>query len=182
MCNVLQYRWWCKSPWSWLLEIEHCSVKTVRPLLFFQNLLIASMHPHNSLPSYCSLLIQISVLKHLAGSVNEYKPLSQLQNHYGSLPGLICRFLAFFKGTLISNFNKMVNCELLIIMIQQLDDIYSITTSYLCTCLNIFGLGAYDVSAEQCKSRKLKVGNDMITKLTQWNKRCLTNATVAKLF
>lgn len=122
------------------------------------------MHPHNSLPSYCSLLIQISVLKYLAGSINEYnKPLSQLQNHYGSLPGLIRRFLAFFKGTLISNFKKMVNCELLIIRIQQLDGIYSITTSYLCTCLNIIGLGVYDVSREQCKSRKLEVGNDMIT-------------------
>jgi len=137
-------------------------VKTVRPLLFFQNLLIASMDPHDSLPSYCSLLIQINVLKHLNGSINEYKSVSQLQNHYGSLPGLIRRFLAFFTGTLNSNFNKMVNCELLIIRIQQLDGIYSITTSYVCTCLNIFGLGAYDVSAEQCKSRKLKGRNDMI--------------------
>jgi len=57
----------------------------------------------------------------------------------------------------------MVNCELLIIGIQQLDSIYSIITSYLCTSLDIFGLEAYGVSAEQCKSRNLKVGNEMIT-------------------
>ena len=107
----------------------------------------SKMHPQNSLRSYCSLLIQINVLIHLAGSFNASKPLSQLQNHHGSLLGLTRRFLAFF--TMISNFNKMVNCELLIIGFQQLDSIYSIITSYLSTCLNIFGLGAYDVSAEQ---------------------------------
>ena len=130
-------------------------MKSVRPLLFQENLLIASTHPHNSLPSYCSLLIQINVRKHLAGRFNESKSLGQLQNHYGSLPGLICRFIAFFKGTLILNFNKMVNCELL----------SNLTASqlHICACLNIFGLGAYDISAEQRKPRKLKVGNDMIT-------------------
>ena len=64
---------------------------------------------------------------------------------------------------MISNFNKMVNCELLITGIEQLDGIYSIITSYLCTSLNIFDLGAYDVSAEQYKSRKFKVGNDYLT-------------------
>jgi hypothetical protein len=135
-------------------------MKRVRPLPFLQNLLITSTHPENSLPSYCSLLIQINVLKHLAGSFNTPKPLSQPQHHCGSLPGLTCRFLASFKGTMISNFNKIVNCELPIIGIQQPDGIYSIITSYLCIYLNIFGLGAYDVSAEQCTSRKLKVGND----------------------
>jgi len=40
-----------------------------------QHTLVASMHPHNSLSSCCSsLLVQISVLKHLDASCNRYKP------------------------------------------------------------------------------------------------------------
>ena len=118
-CNVQQYRWRCAGPWSWLQEIKRLSLKRQRPHLLHQNLLTASMHPQNSLPSCCSLLVRINVLKHLAASFNEPKPLSQLRNHHCSLLGLMRRFLAFVKGTLIPNFNKMVARELLIIGVQK---------------------------------------------------------------
>ena len=58
ICSIQQYRWRFTSPWSRLQEIKRCSLKRQRPLLRLQNLLIASMHPHNSLPTYCSLLIK----------------------------------------------------------------------------------------------------------------------------
>ena len=44
-------------------------------LFMLQNILVASKHPRNSLSSYCSsLLVQISVLKHLDASFNHSKP------------------------------------------------------------------------------------------------------------
>jgi hypothetical protein len=103
ICSIQQYGWRYTSPWSWLQGIKRYSLKRQRPLLLLlHNLLIARMHPHNSLPSYCSLLIQINVLNHLAASFNVSKPVSQLRNYHGSLLWLMRRFVAFLKGTLIS--------------------------------------------------------------------------------
>jgi len=72
--------------------------------LLLQNILTASKHPHNSLPSCCSmLLVQINVLKHPNEDCNESKPLSQLHNCPGPL--LRLRFLSF-KGALFLGFKK----------------------------------------------------------------------------
>ena len=69
--NVQQFRWRCTSPWRWLEEIRHWSLARQRHLLL-QHHLIASKHSYNSLSSCgCSLLFQISVLKHLdVSSIN----------------------------------------------------------------------------------------------------------------
>jgi hypothetical protein len=62
------------------------------------------------------------------------------------------RFLSFFKGALLLNFNSLVERELLIMGVQRLEDIFSIISTNLRNWLNILGLGANDVSAERRKS------------------------------
>jgi hypothetical protein len=60
---------------------------------------------------------------------------------------------ASFKGVLLQNFTKTVECYLLILKVKQFEVTLSIVSKNLRVWLNILGLGANDVSAEQCKSK-----------------------------
>jgi hypothetical protein len=92
-----------------------------------QNLLIASKKPHKSLSSCCrSLLVQINVLKHLDANLHKCKPLTQILNSHGTLVRLSLRFPSSFKCALLPNFNKIVELELLILIVYQLKDTFSI--------------------------------------------------------
>jgi hypothetical protein len=107
---------------KWLEEIKHWNFARQRPVLWcnrwskgpsntpayfilLQNV-IARKQRHNPLSSCCSSLI--NVLKHLDASFSESKPLNQLWNHHSPLIRLRLQF-SFFKGTLLLNFNNMVN-------------------------------------------------------------------------
>ena len=68
------------------------------------------------------------------------------------------RFSSFFQGALLQNFKKMVECDLLILEIQQFEDTFSVVSKNLRLWLNILGMGTNDVSAEQRKSRGRKSG------------------------
>jgi hypothetical protein len=79
------------------------------------------------------LLFRIDVLKQLGASFSASKPLSQLRNLHGPLLRLRLRFLSLFKGTLLRNFNKIVERELLIVVAQELEDTFSIAGMNLCS-------------------------------------------------
>jgi hypothetical protein len=107
----------------------------------------------------CLLLNRINILNHLYARINESKTLYHLQNHHGPLLRLKFRFLGFFKVALLSNFKNIVKCKLVIIGVQQMEDIFSISHTNLCTWLNVLGLGANQVSIQQCKSKQCEVGD-----------------------
>jgi hypothetical protein len=60
---------------------------------------------------------------------------------------------ASFKGTLLQNFTKIVDCYLLILKVQQFEVTPRIVPKKLRVWLNIMGPGANDVSGEQCTSK-----------------------------
>lgn len=78
----------------------------------------------------CWLHIHVSGLKHLDAFFSESKPLIELWNHHGPVVRLRLKFLSFFKGALLPNFNKMVEHEIEIVEVQQLEDIFSIVCTY----------------------------------------------------
>jgi len=124
--SVQQYRWRCMRPWRYLEEIRHRSLATQSPVLSLQNLLISSNHPHNSLSSCCcSLRVLLIVHKYLDASFSQSKPLSQLQNRHGPLLRPRIRFLSFFKGAVLLNFDQIVDTGLLFVEFQQLEDVFS---------------------------------------------------------
>jgi hypothetical protein len=52
-------------------------------------------------------------------------------NRQGTILRLGFRFLKFFKGALIPNFNKTVEHELLIMGVWQLEDVFSVVLTNL---------------------------------------------------
>ena len=119
---------------------------TQRPFLLLQNLLIASKQPHNSLSCCCcSMLVSIDVLKHLQRS---HTP------HHGPLIRLRLRLHSFFTGPLILNYNRMVGRELLIMVVQDLEDIYSTVSKNLCALFNIQDLGSNYAGTERRKTHE----------------------------
>ena len=104
ICNILQYIWQWKNPWKCLWENKHWSLAKLRPLLL-QNLPVSSKYPHNSLRRCCkSLIVTVNVHRYLDASYSHSKPLSQLKNSQGPLLRPRLRFLCFFKGGLLPNF------------------------------------------------------------------------------
>jgi hypothetical protein len=108
---------------------------------------------------YCSQLIRISVFKHFVASFSESKPVSQLSNRHGPLLTVRLMFLSFFKGALLPNLNKMVECEILILVVQHLEDIFNIICLDLHVWLNILSVGAKGVSADWHKLTQCKLGD-----------------------
>jgi hypothetical protein len=121
-------------------EIIHWSQERHRSLLL-HNLLTVIKHTHKSLSScYWLLLVQLSVLKHLNANLirPRPKPLSQLWHHHDPLRlrlRLRLRFLSFFKGSLLLNFHKMVQCLILIIVVQQFEDVSNNVRMNLPACV-----------------------------------------------
>jgi hypothetical protein len=76
-------------------------------------------------------------------------PSSELLN--GPLLKLRFRFLGFYNGSLLPNFNKIVECELLMMGVQQLEDVFSIVRTNLRAWLSMLDLGANGVSTERLK-------------------------------
>jgi hypothetical protein len=89
------------------------------------------------------MLVGINVLKHLDASLNQSKPLSQLQTRHGPLLKLMLTFLRFFKGVLLPNFNKMAENQFLITVVQLLE-LQHRTYKFA----PYIGSGANDVNAE----------------------------------
>jgi hypothetical protein len=88
-----------------------------------------------------------NVLRHPDVSFNESKPLSQLRNRHVPLLRLSLWFLY-----LLSNFNSMIEREILVKGIQQPEDIFSIAHRNFLACLTYWGLGANDLSSDRLKS------------------------------
>jgi hypothetical protein len=131
--HVQQCSWRCTNPWRRLEEIKHWCLAHKTPSS-------PSESPHNSLSnSCCSLLVSVSVLKHLDASFSQSKSLGQLQNSHGTILRLKLWFLSFLKSALLHNFGTVVEHELLIVRVQR-------------PWFNIFGMGTNDVSAEWRKS------------------------------
>lgn len=109
-------------------------------LLFLQNLLITSKHP-NPLSSFCcSMPFGVTVLQHLDASFNDSEPLSQLLKRHGRVLRLWHRLLRFLKRVLFQNFNKIVQCELLIVGVRQVEDIFNIVRTNLRAWIGTLGL------------------------------------------
>jgi len=53
-------------------------------------------------------------------------------------------FLSFFERSLLQNFIEIVECKLLIVGTQQLDEIFGILLKNLLSLLNILSLGPKD--------------------------------------
>jgi hypothetical protein len=88
----------------------------------------ASKQPRNPSSSCCcSLLFRIDDLKHFDARCSASKPFGQLQNRRSDLLRLRITFLILFTAALLRNFNKMVERELLIVVLQELEDMFSIT-------------------------------------------------------
>jgi hypothetical protein len=115
------------------------------PRIILHNLLMTSKHLHSSLSNCCLLLFRINVLEHFDSDFNESKSLSQLRNPHGPLLVPRLMFLSFFKRILLPNFNEIVECKLLIVGTQQLDELFSILLTNLLSLLNILSLGPKDV-------------------------------------
>jgi hypothetical protein len=74
----------------------------------------------------CSLLLRTHVRKQYDdASLSESLLLSENQNNFGFLLRVRLRFLNFFKGALLVNFNKIVELGFPIVGVQQLEDIFS---------------------------------------------------------
>lgn len=129
---VQQCRRQCTSPCRWCEEVTYLRLARQSPCLLLQNLLIASKHPHKFLSICCRCLFLPVSFRHLDAIFNEIKPLSQIWNCHDPL--LKFRCLSFFKGILLPNF-KMVKCEHLIMVVQQLDTFSDVRT-HLHTCPN----------------------------------------------
>ena len=138
--NVQQYCWQCTNPLRWRGEIKHWRLARQRPLLVVHNLVIASKHLHNSLSSSCcSLLVRNIVLKRLDVVSISPSPSVCFQT-------VMVRFLSivmFFKGAVFPKLNRILECQLLTIELQQFEG-----TNYR-AWLNILCLGTNDVSAER---------------------------------
>ena len=99
-------------------------------LKLLQSILIASKYPHNSLWSCCySLFVPVSVLRHLDAIFSG----SMLQNRHGPL--LRLRFLRFFSGALLPNFDMIFKREFLLMWGQQLVDVFSVVGTNLLSWL-----------------------------------------------
>lgn len=72
-------------------------------------------------------------------------PLSQLLNRHVPLLRLRLTFLALLKSYLLSNFNRMVEHELLI---QQLEEILGVALRNFRAWFPVLGVGANDLSSE----------------------------------
>jgi len=94
-----------------------------------------------------SPLVPFRALAHPNASSSQSKHLSQLQNRHGSLLRLRLRFLSFFKGALLPNFNTIVDSRLLTEGFPQLEDVFSILHQNLPIYLDILGRTEKDVSA-----------------------------------
>jgi hypothetical protein len=70
------------------------------------------------------VLVPVNVLRSLNASFSECKPFSQLQNHHSPFLTLRLSFLTFFKGTMLPNSNKIETCEILVMVVQQLEDTF----------------------------------------------------------
>lgn len=106
-------------------------------------------HSHSLLPSCCSsLLVRIDVFNLLDDIFNSSKPLSQLQNRHDPLRMSRLRFLSF-KSALLVNSKTMVQCGILIMVVQRPEDVFSIASKDLRVLFNILGLGTNKVHAER---------------------------------
>jgi len=117
-----------KWPRKWLEEIKHGNKVRQRPTLLLQNLFIAIKHPHNSLSScYSSLLIRLTSSDILMTGATNSSPSAKFERVWFRL-----RFRNFFKGTLLPHFNTVVKLEILGIVFQHLEYIYSVVRTNWC--------------------------------------------------
>ena len=71
-----------------------------------------------------------------SNTFNDPTSFSQYQNHHGPLIRLRLRLLSFFTGPFLLNCKRMVERELLIMVVQEFEDIFSIVNKYFCAWLN----------------------------------------------
>jgi hypothetical protein len=108
------------------------------------NVLIPRKHPRNSLSSCYTLLVQINASNILIPTSISQNPSVNFEiimvSSLGSAPQLQERF--------VSNFNGIIECEILIMEVQRLKDIFSIVYMHLCAYLNTLESMANGVCAE----------------------------------
>jgi len=125
------------------------------PTLLNQNLFMASKHPHNSLSScYSSPFVQSSSSDILMPGSTGSSPSAKFERVWFRLS-----FPNIFKSALLSNFNIMVKREILIIVFQHLEIIYSFVLKNCCVFFSIMVL-----AAKQSNSRRRNSGDHYIQK------------------
>jgi hypothetical protein len=113
-------------------EIKHWSLNWQPPLF--------PLHPRSSPYSFCCVLV---LRINSCNAFSESKPLNQLRNRHCPI---LMFMLRFSKGSLRLNFNKIINCELVIMEVQQLEDIFSIVRTNLRAWRNILSRQTNGVS------------------------------------
>ena len=128
--SIQQYRWRNTNRCVLIEEIKPWSQERKRHLLPPQSHLTANKRPHNSSSNFCCwLLLWISVLKNLYTIFNGSKPLRQFCYRRGSTLRLwlwFLSFLCFLKGIFDFEFKEAGQDQLMVVVLQQLDDIFSV--------------------------------------------------------
>ena len=104
VCSVQQHKWRRTKSLNGTWRNKAPKSGCQRPLLFPQDVLTASRHPHNSLSSYCCSLLAalpVSVLKQLGASFSQSEAPSQSTSvRHGPLLTFTLRILSF-KDTVV---------------------------------------------------------------------------------
>jgi len=131
-------------------DLKKSSTKSGRQRSFLLlELPTSSNHSRSSLSSCCcSLPVPSNVFKHLYANISHSKPLSQLQHRCVPVLRLRIRSLCSFKAASLPNFNKMVRCELLIMGVQQLEDVFSILRTNFRAWINTSDIEEKDVKLD----------------------------------
>jgi hypothetical protein len=129
-CSAVQWRH--TSVWCCLQKIKHCSLTTEGFFSFTSSSQAASLLIFPRPVAAAGFLFQSLSWNTVMPAAVSPGPCSHLQNRHGPLLALF----SFFKSALLPNLNKIVDCELLIMGVQQLEDTFSIVLTNFRSFLN----------------------------------------------
>jgi hypothetical protein len=127
----------------------------LRPHILFQNFLIASKHPHNSLHSYSSLVVSVTFLTHLEYQL-QWSSLSVNQPSRSS-PHVQTRDIPHLQGRVATEFKEGGRAWYPDHRVRPIENIFSVVCTNWSACLNIFDLEANEVTLKGDCSFKIKV-------------------------
>jgi hypothetical protein len=139
---IQRYRWWYTTPWRWFEELRHLRLARQRSCLFLQKLVTASRR-------LCLIVAaRVIFVSKRPWCLLRNKLHSELGNRRGPLLRIKLKFLSFlnFKGTETPKFENVVDCQILMVVDQQLEDIFNIVLTNFFAWLNIMCLAVNDAS------------------------------------
>ena len=138
IASVQQCRWRCTSTWNWVEEMSQRSLAD-------KNLFFCCRMPSyraSILVSLCLVATRCSFVS-VSSNIIDSKPLGQHRNRHG-LPRLKPAFLNFLSALC---FRISTSFSILMMVVEQLEYIFSIVCTNLCSWLSTFGLKTNNVIA-----------------------------------